>query len=96
VSTRKLTYLAWAAAACVILALPARAQEPDLSKATRITVAQLKELRAAGKVLVVDVRDAASFKAAHIPGAVSIPLDQVAAKADTLKAEGKTIVTYCA
>ncbi len=57
------------------LAAPLRlaaAQEMDLSKAPRITVAELKKLQAEGPVMIVDVRDHASFRTGHIAGAVSI------------------------
>jgi 3-mercaptopyruvate sulfurtransferase SseA len=79
-----------------VFALRAAAQETDLSKAPRITVAEFKKLLDAHDVVVVDVRDETSFKNGHIPGALLIPLDQLAAKAPQLKAETKTIVTYCA
>lgn len=74
----------------------AMAQEGDLSKAPRISIAEFKKLRAEGEVMVVDVRDAESYKTGHIPGAVSIPLDQLAAHVAELKSAKKAIVTYCA
>ncbi len=77
-------------------ALRAAAQETDLSKAPRITLAEFKKLYDAHDVVVVDVRDESSFKNGHIPGAIWISLDQLAAKAPQLKAETKPIVTYCA
>lgn len=80
----------------VFLPRLAAAQETDLAKAPRITVAEFKKLRAEGEVIVLDVRDADSYKAGHIPGARSIPLDQLASHADELKAANKAIVTYCA
>jgi rhodanese-related sulfurtransferase len=80
-----------------VVALRAAAQDqPDLSTAPRITLAEFKKLINEHNVVVVDVRDAASFNAGHIPGALSIPLDQVAAHVEELKAEKKPIVTYCA
>lgn len=48
-----------------------------------------------GEVILVDVRDAESFGADHITGAVNIPLDEVAARAGELPRD-KVIVTYCA
>lgn len=71
------------------------AQEPDLSSAPRITVAELKQLQASGDVVVVDVRDKDSFREGHIPGSRSIPLEQIESRAEELKAAKKTIVTYC-
>jgi rhodanese-related sulfurtransferase len=89
-----------AALVCAIVglgvSLPLSAQEPDLSTAPRITVAELKKLWDAREVVVVDVRDHEAFRSGHIPGAVSIPLDQVVAQAGRLETETKPIVTYCA
>jgi 3-mercaptopyruvate sulfurtransferase SseA len=78
------------------MAARAPAQDPDLSTAPRITVADLKKLQADGNVVVVDVRDAESYKAGHIPGAVSIPLDQLASHVAGLREAKTPIVTYCA
>ena len=89
---------AWALVA-LALAAPAQlaaAQEMDLSKAPRITVAELKKLQAEGPVMIVDVRDHAAFRSGHIPGAVSIPLDQVASRVAEFKAAKKPIIIYCA
>jgi rhodanese-related sulfurtransferase len=47
-------------------------------------------------VVVVDVRAAADYEAGHIPGARSIPLDQVEKRVAALKALKKPIVLYCA
>ena len=46
-------------------------------------------------LLLVDVKPAEDFKANHIPGAVSIPADNVADHLDTLK-KAKNVVFYCA
>lgn len=94
--TRFMLVVAWALVACGLAAPRAAAQDMDLDKAPRITVAELKQLRAQNRVVVVDVRDAASFKAAHIPGALSIPLDEIQGKVAELKAQKKVIVAYCA
>lgn len=79
-----------------VVVLRAAAQETDLTTAPRITQEEFKKLHDTHAVVVVDVRDGDQFKAGHIPGALSIPLDQVAARADELKAYKKPIVTYCA
>jgi rhodanese-related sulfurtransferase/DNA-binding MarR family transcriptional regulator len=47
-----------------------------------------------GQVLVLDVRPAAEYAAGHIPGAVSVPHDQLAARLAELPA-GTGIVAYC-
>jgi rhodanese-related sulfurtransferase len=48
----------------------------------------------AGTVTVVDVRPADEYASGHIPGAVSIPLDQLASRIADLPANGD-IVAYC-
>jgi rhodanese-related sulfurtransferase len=47
-----------------------------------------------GQVLVLDVRPEAEYAAGHIPGAVSVPHDQLAARLAELPA-GAEIVAYC-
>lgn len=96
-STRLVSAAVWILVAVAVLAPRlATAQEGDLSAAPRITIAEFKKLRAQADVVVVDVRGAAAFRAAHIPGARSIPLEQLSAHVDELKREAKPIVTYCA
>ena len=73
----------------------AAAPDASASAADRITVAELKKLVAADKVLVVDVRSADSYKAEHIAGSVSAPLNEIEKHLVTLKAAKKPIVTYC-
>ena len=48
----------------------------------------------AGKVLVIDVRPPAEYAAGHIPGAVSVPLDELATRLGTLPADAE-FVAYC-
>jgi rhodanese-related sulfurtransferase len=47
-----------------------------------------------GEVIVLDVRPRVEFDAGHIPGAVSIPLDELEARLDELSAN-REIVAYC-
>lgn len=54
-----------------------------------ITSEQLRQ------AMVVDVRSPEEFKAGHFPGAVNIPLDQIASVAPKLKIERQQIVVYC-
>ncbi len=60
----------------------------------RVTTVELRDLLAQEAVVVVDVRDAASFKQGHIRGAKLIPVADVLQKADGLP-RNKLIVTYC-
>ena len=48
----------------------------------------------AGDVTILDVRDADSFLASHIPGALHIPLARVQGEVPYLP-KGKPIVAYC-
>lgn len=48
----------------------------------------------AGSVTVLDVRPGEEYRAAHIPGAVSIPLDELPARLSELP-ENAEIVAYC-
>lgn len=54
----------------------------------------LLELAHAGQVTVLDVRPAQEYHAGHIPGAVSIPLEQLAERMAELPSEAE-IVAYC-
>ena len=47
-----------------------------------------------GEVVVVDVRPEAEYKAAHIPGSLSIPVEQLEARLATIPS-GKQVVAYC-
>ncbi len=48
----------------------------------------------AGAAVFVDVRAASSYEAAHIPGALSIPLADIESRLDELD-PGDWIITYC-
>jgi rhodanese-related sulfurtransferase len=45
-------------------------------------------------VILLDVRPAVEYETAHLPGAVSIPWNEVAHRLDELPGD-KTIVAYC-
>jgi len=55
---------------------------------------ELRRRLAAGQVIAVDVRPGEEYTAGHIPGAVSIPLDQLADRLGDLPA-GLEVVAYC-
>ena len=60
----------------------------------RITTVELRDALEKGTAIVVDVRDAATYKQNHIKGSISIPEHQIAARLGELPRD-KTIVTYC-
>lgn len=66
----------------------------DPAEVRRIAVEDLRAKNDRGEVTVVDVRDAASFAQAHIPGAINIPFASIEGQADMIP-KGKPIVTYC-
>jgi rhodanese-related sulfurtransferase/DNA-binding transcriptional ArsR family regulator len=55
---------------------------------------ELRRRLAAGDVIAVDVRPAEEYAAGHIPGAVSIPLEQLAERITELPADVE-VVAYC-
>jgi rhodanese-related sulfurtransferase/DNA-binding transcriptional ArsR family regulator len=55
---------------------------------------ELRRRLTAGDVIAVDVRPAEEYAAGHIPGAVSIPLDQLAERITELPADVE-VVAYC-
>jgi predicted methyltransferase len=69
----------------------AEPRDPDIT----ITLEEFRKLAARGDVTIVDVRDSEIFAAAHIPGALSIPLGTVGRAAEQLRRLGKPVVTYC-
>jgi rhodanese-related sulfurtransferase/DNA-binding transcriptional ArsR family regulator len=48
----------------------------------------------AGDVTVLDVRPTVEYEAGHIPGAISVPIDELAARIAALP-PGREVVTYC-
>ncbi len=73
-------------------------QHAPVDKAAKQTSAeQLQEaLGKDAKILVIDVRSAQEFATGHIPGAVNIPIDDLAKKLEEMKvAKDTTLVTMC-
>lgn len=56
--------------------------------------AELLRRAGAGEVVVLDVRPSREYAAGHIPGAVSIPIDELAARLAELPADIE-VVAYC-
>lgn len=59
-----------------------------------ISRTELRRRIQAGTVTLIDVRPVEEFEQGHIAGAVSVPVDEVAAFAKTAP-KGKTVVAYC-
>ena len=85
----------WMAVLALFLGPSVLGQVADETAVPRISVADLKKAADAGRVLILDVRDAASYAEGHLPGAVSMPLETLQQKAASLKAAKTPIVAYC-
>lgn len=73
-------------------------QHASVDKNAKQTTAEMlhQELGKNTKILVVDVRSAQEFATGHIPGAVNVPLDELAKKLEEMKvAKDTTVVTMC-
>jgi thioredoxin len=70
--------------------------EPFLPRSeSAVRVEEFIKLAQAGRVLPVDVREAASFSRAHLPGAVNVTPAQLEGEIYTLAATGKAPILYC-
>jgi 3-mercaptopyruvate sulfurtransferase SseA len=60
----------------------------------RVSLEEAKAAFDSQSAVFVDVRDAESYKTAHIPGALNIPLAQIESRTGELD-PNKWIITYC-
>lgn len=60
----------------------------------RVSLSDAKKAYDDGTAVFVDVRDSASYRQSHIPGALSIPLDELASRENELN-PSDWIITYC-
>jgi len=64
----------------------------------QIVVAAVQQYVDAGAALLIDAREPQEYEAGHIPGAISLPYDQVATdrqRLEQLDTGGRPIVVYC-
>jgi hypothetical protein len=66
----------------------------DRSSVKRIAAEDLRAKMNRNEVTVIDVRDAASYGASHIAGAINIPFASVESMLDLIPKD-KPVVTYC-
>ena len=59
-----------------------------------VTRDQLRQLATTGDITILDVRPIEEYAAGHIPGAVSIPVDELADRLAELPDDGQ-IIAYC-
>jgi 3-mercaptopyruvate sulfurtransferase SseA len=60
----------------------------------RVNLAESKTIFDAGTAIFLDVRDADSFAASHIPGAINIPTAELLSRWSELD-KGQWYITYC-
>ena len=82
------------AAATTATTAPPPQPQGDRSAVQRMAVEDLRAKLNRNEVTVIDVRDAASFNAKHIAGAINVPFASVEAMLDQIPKD-KPIVTYC-
>ena len=66
------------------------------SSVQRISIDEVKALMAKKQVVLVDVRDKASFASGHMPGAINIVFDDIPNYIEKLAKDKRVIVAYCA
>jgi rhodanese-related sulfurtransferase len=65
----------------------------DRSRIEQVGIAELRTRLAEGSVVLLDVRPRAEYRAGHLPGAVSMPIDELPDALDALP-DGE-VVAYC-
>jgi len=69
----------------------------DIKELRLISIEKLLEMQINNVPLtLVDALPHESYEEGHLPGAVNIPADVIAQKADSKLDKNKTVVTYCA
>ena len=71
-------------------------EEDSSSPDLRVEWKEFRKLYDAKAIELIDVRGDVVFESGHIPGARSIPLDQIGKHAAELRRARKPVVLYCA
>lgn len=93
-----LSLAAWAGASGAAQLTKELKDARDDQKTTQgMRMLDFQRLYEKGDVLVVDVRDRASFEQGRIAGAIHLPVDEIATRAAEVRrlARGRVVVTYC-
>ena len=86
--------VARARSADVARALDAYLDVPDGDEVALVSRTELAALLASGTVDLIDVRPPTEYAAGHIPGARSLPFEQLTAAVGSLRS-GRPLVAYC-
>lgn len=70
------------------------AHEEGYPEIERVTLANAKSALEAGTAVIIDVRAAEAYQAAHITGAISIPSNELETRLSELNKD-EWIITYC-
>lgn len=70
------------------------AHEEEYAEIERVSLADTKSAMEAETAVIVDVRAAEAYRAAHIAGAVNIPLNELESRLGELNKD-EWIITYC-
>jgi len=73
---------------------PSPYQNPD-EKIPRVSIEEAKKLIAERKAVIIDVRGDDAYKASHIKGAASFPLNKIEAGDFKGLPKNKLIIAYC-
>jgi 3-mercaptopyruvate sulfurtransferase SseA len=68
--------------------------DTELNTVPRVPLGEARQRIESGAVTLIDVRDADSYIAGHIPGGIQIPLARIEGEINYLP-RGKPIITYC-
>ncbi|MBN2659453.1 MAG: metalloregulator ArsR/SmtB family transcription factor [Spirochaetales bacterium] len=64
------------------------------SRIAIVNMDEMKEIIAVGSAVIIDVRPESEYKTLHLPGAISIPLDELEDRYREIPAEND-VITYC-
>ena len=78
----------------VLSLLPVIVRAADFMSPGLSPVELQQKLSVPGAPLVIDVRKPAEFGAAHVPGAVNIPLDEIEKRLDEFRSDNGVLI-YC-
>jgi rhodanese-related sulfurtransferase len=70
------------------------ASSSSITSNTPSTARTARELVACGAVLL-DVRSPEEFRGGHVPGALNVPLHELAARLDAVGPRERAVVVYC-
>lgn len=68
---------------------------PPFDGKVTFTLRELLEVIQSGHVQMIDVRTREEYANKHIPGALSVPIDELISWSETFQSEDKLLIVYC-